>query len=226
MKDDRRSYIHNFCSKSCVYNCDDHPSFNSFSIVTLKKSKLSHPLFFFPFLFPVFPSPASGGRGGAMEADNAKAIWVCSSRSLRIKKSNSHCQLKRLHKSFNNVCTKNTQIYQPTNPYMCLYRNLVKLQLGVVQAYMQPLPCTGLPGSCVLRKIIESPMLLPCEIQGARHTTNFSLKLLTSQLQPHKVVLFCFPLRGSIVYKNSMIQCSYQTAALQHCHTFSGNTTL
>ena len=74
MKDDRRSYIHNFCSKSCVYNCDDHPSFNSFSIVTLKKSKLSHPLFFFPFLFSVFPSPASGGGGGAMEADNAKAI--------------------------------------------------------------------------------------------------------------------------------------------------------
>ena len=43
MKDDHRSYIRNLCScendfffrlsfrncKSCVYNCDDHPSFNS-----------------------------------------------------------------------------------------------------------------------------------------------------------------------------------------------------
>ena len=71
-----------------------------------------------------------------MEADNAKAIWVCSSRLLRIKKSHSHRWLKRLHKSFNNVCTKNSQIYQPTHPYMCLYRNLVRLYLGVVQAYM------------------------------------------------------------------------------------------
>ena len=136
MKDDHRSYIRNFCSKSYIYNCEDHPLFNSFSTVTLKKSKLSHPLFFFPFLFPVFPSPASGARGGAMEADNAKAIWVCSSRLLRIKKSHSHRWLKRLHKSFNNVCTKNSQIYQPTHPYMCLYRNLVRLYLGVVQAYM------------------------------------------------------------------------------------------
>ena len=224
MKDDHRSFIRNFCSKTVMIilhltQHHHHPSFNS-----LKKSKLSHPLFFFPFLFPVFPSPASGGRGGAMEADNAKAIWVCSSRSLRIK--NSHCQLKPLHKSFNNVCTKNAQIHQPTNPYTCLYRNLVKFQLGVVEEYMQPLPCTGLPGSCVLRKIIGSPTLLPCEVQGARHTVNFYLKLLTSQLQPHKVVLFCFHLRGSTVYKTSMIRCSYQTAALRHCRTFLGNATL
>ena len=62
-------------------------------------------------------------------------------------------------------------------------------------------------------------MLLPCEIQGAQHTTNCCLKLLTSQLWPHKVVLFCFPLRGSTVYKTSMIWCSYQTAVSQHCPT-------
>ena len=130
-----------------------------------------------------------------MEADNAKAIWVCSSRLLRIKKSNSHCQLKRLHKSFNNVCTKNAQIYQTTNPYRCLYRNLVQLQLGVVQAYMQPLPCTGLPGSCVLRKIIESPMLLPCEIQGARHTTNFCLTTFNQPTSASQSCTILFPLK-------------------------------
>ena len=75
------------------------------------------------------------------------------------------------------------------------------------------------------KKIIGSPMLLPCEIQGARHTTNSCLKLLTSQLQPTKLYYF-FPLRGSTVYKTSMIRCSYQTAVLRHCRTFSGNATL
>ena len=38
--------------KSCVYNCDYHPSFNSFSIVILKKIKIVSPFILFSFSFP------------------------------------------------------------------------------------------------------------------------------------------------------------------------------
>jgi len=44
---------------------------------------LPHPLFFFPL--PFTPFLPLGAGGGAMEADNAKAICVSSSRSLKTK---------------------------------------------------------------------------------------------------------------------------------------------